>query len=346
MKSNSNLLVFNFAMDPKDPLLSHQYEAVLALANDFNKITVITGRIGQIISDPRIRVISTNWRPGHRLSNVLMLFVKAIPEIVRGDFNSVFYHMADLQSALLAPFVKLRRRRQFLWYAHTSKSKYLVFASWWLTGIVTSTRGSCPLTGKFVTPIGQAIDQERFRPITFSNLDFDKLVHIGRFDKSKNVDILISTAVALKKIFPGIELTIVGSPANPESQDWAKDLILDSKPWIESGWLHFKDSIPREQFPIEMAKNGCFFHAYLGSLDKTLIESTMLRVPVVTLNPEYINIFGRWSKLPNSDLQDEYLAFRELTPDEVALELGRRLEVACHDHSLRNWIAQLAKLLQ
>ena len=333
-------------MDPKDPLLSHQYEAVLALANDFNKITVVTGRIDQIISDPRIRVISTNWRPGHRLSNVLMLFVKAIPEIVRGDFNSVFYHMTDLQSALLAPFVKLRRRRQFLWYAHTSKSKYLVFASWWLTGIVTSTRGSCPLTGKFVTPIGQAIDQERFRPITFSNLDFDKLVHIGRFDKSKNVDILISTAVALKKIFPGIELTIVGSPANPESQDWAKDLILDSKPWIESGWLHFKDSIPREQFPIEMAKNGCFFHAYLGSLDKTLIESTMLRVPVVTLNPEYINIFGRWSKLPNSDLQDEYLAFRELTPDEVALELGRRLEVACHDHSLRNWIAQLAKLLQ
>jgi hypothetical protein len=72
----------------------------------------------------------------------------------------------------------------------------------------------------------------------------------------------------------------------------------------------------------------------------------MLRVPVVTLTPEYINIFGRWSKLPNSDLQDEYLAFRELTPDEVALELGRRLEVACHDHSLRNWIAQLAKLLQ
>ena len=346
MKSNSNLLVFNFAMDPYDPLLSHQYEAVLALANDFNKITVITGRIGLTISDPRIRIISTNWRPGHRLINVLMLFVKATPEIVRGDFNSVFYHMTDLQSALLSPFVKLRRRRQFLWYAHTFKSKYLVFASWWVTGIVTSTRGSCPLTGNFVTPIGQAIDQERFRPINFANLDFDKLVHIGRFDKSKNVDVLISTAVALKKILPGIELTIVGSPANLESQDWAKDLIFDSKPWIESGWLHFQDSIPREQFPIEMAKNGCFFHAYLGSLDKTLIESTMLRVPVVTLNPEYINIFGTWSKLPNSDLKDEYLAFRDLTPDEVNLELGRRLEVARHDHSLRNWIAQLAKLLQ
>ena len=333
-------------MDPKDPLLSHQYEAVLVLAKDFRKITVITGRIGQVNPDPRIRIISTNWRPGHRLINVLMLFFKAIPQIIRGDFNSVFYHMTDLQSAFLAPFVKLRRRRQFLWYAHTFKSKYLVFASRWVTGIVTSTRGSCPLTGEFVTPIGQAIDQEKFRPIDFANLNFDKLIHIGRFDKSKNIDLLISTAGELKKILPGVELTIVGSPANLESQDWAKDLISDSKPWIESGWLHFKHSIPREQFPIEMAKNGCFVHAYLGSLDKTLIESTMLRVPVITLNPEYINVFGKWSKLPISDLKGEYLAFRNLTPDQINLELGRRLNLARRDHSLRNWIAKLAQLLQ
>ncbi len=346
VKSNSNLLVFNFAMDSKDPLLSHQYEAVLALASDFNKITVITGRIGQINSDPRIRIISTNWQPGHRLTSVLRLFVQSIPEIIRGDFKSVFYHMTDLQSALLSPFVRLRRRRQFLWYAHTVKSKYLVFASWWVTEIVTSTKGSCPLTGKFVRQIGQAIDEEKFRPITFANLDFNKLVHIGRFDKSKNIDLLISAAWELKKFLPNIELTIVGSPANLESQDWAKDLMLKSKPWIESGWLHFKDSIPREQFPIEMAKNGCFIHAYLGSLDKTLIESTMLRVPVVTLNPEYISIFGTWSKFPISDLKDEYLAFRQLTPDEINHELGRRMEVARRDHSLQNWIAQLAKLLQ
>ena len=346
MKSNSNLLVFNFAMDPKDPLLSHQYEAVLALANDFRKITVITGRIGQVNPDPRIRIISTNWRPGHRFINVLMLFFKAIPQIIRGDFNSVFYHMTDLQSAFLAPFVKVRRRRQFLWYAHTFKSKYLVFASRWVTGIVTSTRGSCPLTGEFITPIGQAIDQDKFRPIDFADLDFDKLVHIGRFDKSKNIDLLISTAEELKKILPGVELTIVGSPANLESQDWAKALINDSKPWIESGWLHFKPSIPREQFPIEMAKNGCFIHSYIGSLDKTLIESTMLRVPVITLNPEYINVFGKWSKLPNSDLKGEYLAFRNLSPDQINLELGRRLNVARRDHSLRNWIAKLAQLLQ
>jgi glycosyltransferase involved in cell wall biosynthesis len=333
-------------MDSQDPLLSHQYEAVKALANSFKKITVITGRVGKIESDPRLRIISTNWRPGHGLSNLLRLFAKAIPEIIRGDFKSVFYHMTDLQCALLSPLVRVRRRRQFLWYAHTFKSKYLVFASWWVTGIVTSTVGSCPLTGKYVRPIGQAIDQEKFMPISFDKLDFEKLVHIGRFDKSKNIDYLISTAEELKRFFPDIELTIIGSPGNQESRNWAKDLIVKSKPRIESGWLHFKDAIPRDQFPIEIAKTGCFFHGYLGSLDKTLIESTMLRVPVVTLNPEYISIFGTWAKLPISDLKDEYQAFRSLTAEEINHELARRLEVARRDHSLQNWIEQLATLLK
>jgi len=333
-------------MDSQDPLLSHQYEAVRALANDFKKITVITGRVGAVVPDPKIRILSTNWQPGHGLTNLFRLFAKVIPEVFRGDFKSVFYHMTDLQCALLSPLVRLRGRRQFLWYAHTFKSKYLVFASWWVTGIITSTIGSCPLTGRLVMPIGQAIDQERFLPIPFDKLDFDKLVHIGRFDKSKNIDLLIYAAGELKKIHPGIELTIVGSPANLESRDWAKDLIIKSKPWIEFGWLHFKEAIPREQVPIEMAKNGCFFHGYLGSLDKTLIESTMLRVPVVTLNPEYISIFGTWSKLPISDLKDEYQAFRTLTADEINHELARRLDVACRNHSLRNWIEQLATLLQ
>ena len=318
----------------------------MALANNFETITVITGRVGNLIADPRIRIISTNWRVGEGLRNVFRLFLKSVPELIRGDFRSVFYHMTDLQCAVLSPLVRLRGRRQFLWYAHTFKSRYLVFASFWVNGIVTSTNGSCPLHGKSVFPIGQAIDQEKFKSLSFDQLDFNKLVHIGRFDKSKNIDVLITTAAKLKNTFPEIELTIIGSPANQESENWAKDLKSKSKPEIKKGWLHFKEAIPREMFSVEMSKNGCFFHAYIGSLDKTLIESTMLRVPVITLNPEYINIFGTWSKFPISDIDIEYRAFRTRSSDEVNRELDRRLDLAINHHSLNHWSKQLATLLQ
>jgi glycosyltransferase involved in cell wall biosynthesis len=332
-------------MDRNDPLLSHQYEAVSGLTKNFDKITVITGRLGQAAPNPKIRIISTSWAQGQPLRNVVRLFFKAIPEIVRGDFQSVFFHMTDLQCALLSPLIRFRGRKQYLWYAHTYKSKYLVFAFKWITGVVTSTIGSCPLTGNFVRPIGQAIDDEKFKPISFDLLNLNRLVHIGRFDKSKNIDLLISAAEKIKKSFPQIELTIIGSPANIESRDWADDLILQSKPKIEIGWLNFKEAIPRDLFPIEMAKHGCFFHSYLGSLDKTLIEATMLCVPVVTLNSEYTSIFGTWSGFSNSDLEDEYKALRSLSKDEITFELARRFEIALTNHSLSHWINELTGLL-
>jgi glycosyltransferase involved in cell wall biosynthesis len=326
-------------------LLSHQYEAVVGLAKNFNKITVITGRRGEVTQNPKIRIISTEWVQGHLIRNLLKLLIKAVPEIMRGDFNSVFFHMTDLQSALFSPLIRLRRRRQFLWYAHTFKSKYLVFASKWLTGVVTSTSGSCPLTAELVRPIGQAIDEEKFRPISFDILDLNKLIHIGRFDKSKNIDYLVSSAEKLRRSFSELELTIIGSTANKESQNWADDLILQSRQNVNDGWLRFKDSILREEVPIEMAKNGCFFHYYLGSLDKTLIEATMLSVPVVTLNSEYIGVFGTWSKNSIIDLEGEYHALRSLTSDEIQAELIKRLEIAREHHSLRHWVNQLTMLL-
>jgi glycosyltransferase involved in cell wall biosynthesis len=332
-------------MDKNDPLLSHQHEAVSGLSKNFQKITVITGKLGDIDPNPNIQIITTDWIPGKRFRSTIKLFQIAVPEIIRGDFQSVFFHMTDLQCALLSPLIRLRGKRQFLWYAHKFKSKYLVFSSKWVTGIVTSTNGSCPLFGSRVYPIGQAIDEEKFKPIQFDDLDINRLVHIGRFDRSKNIDLLISVSKKLKQSFPGIRLSIIGSPANSESRLWADNLILQSRLEIQEGWINFKNAIPREKFPIEVAKNGCFFHGYLGSLDKTLIEATMLCVPVVTLNPEYLGIFGTWSKTSKSDLESEYRALRDLDPNEIKAELAARLNIARENHSLDNWVRQLTDLL-
>ena len=345
MKSKSGLLVFNFAMDKNDPLLAHQNEAVSALAKKFDEVTVITGKLGDVEPNSNIRILKTDWVQGRWLRNVFKLFQVSIPVIIRGDYDSVFFHMTDFQCALLSPLIRFRNKRQFLWYAHKHRSKYLVFSSKWITGIVTSTNGSCPLNGKNVYPIGQAINKEIFKPIPFENLDLNRLVHIGRFDKSKNIDLLILEARKLRKFYPNLKFSIIGSPANVESQVWASELILHSRVEIEEGWLNFKDAITRETFPSEMARNGCFFHSYLGSLDKTLIEATMLCVPVVTVNPEYTKIFGTWSKTSKPDLASEYLSLRTLSPVEIKTELASRLKIAQDNHSLENWILRLTELI-
>ena len=333
-------------MDRQDPLLSHQYEAVSALATKFEKVKVITGRVGVIESNPKVDIINTNWTAGRPVANLLNLYFKSFQAIVKNDFQSVFFHMTDLQAALISPFIWLRRKRQYLWYAHTYKSKYLTFASLWVSKVVTSTPGSCPLPGSKVIAIGQAIDEKKFTPVPFEELHLNKLIHIGRFDKSKNIDQLIEAAREIRKIQSGTTLTLVGTPANAESKAWASRLISVSREDTQNGWLSFKAAIPREDFRREIQQNGCFFHGYTGSLDKTLVESTMLRVPVITINPEYVSIFGTWSNSQNFALVSEYFAMRALSVSELEAELDKRLAIARSEHSLSHWIDELASLLK
>jgi len=333
-------------MDGKDPLLSHQYEAVNSLSENFNKVIVVTGKIGEVQPNPKVQIFSTEWVPGKKWGNLRRLFRISLPIIFRGRFSSVFFHMTDLQCALLAPIIRLRGRKQYLWYAHTHKSKYLVFASRWVTNIVTSTSGSCPISSSMVKPIGQAIDDEKFAALDFNELNLSRLIHIGRFDKSKNIQLLISSARELRKTYSNIQLTLIGSAANAESLDWASGLMIETEAEVQDGWLTFKDSIPREYFRSEVSKNGCFFHGYVGSLDKTLVESTMLRVPVVTINLEYMTIFGTWGNVAEVSLVSEYKALRSKSQIELNAELDRRLSIAKTEHTLKHWVRELSSLLQ
>lgn len=346
MAVKGNLLIINFVMDAGNPLLSHQSEAVEALSSKFNRITVITGKIGVFNNLPNVKVISTNWVNGKSLHNILRLYIRAIPVIIRGNFNSVFFHMTDLQCALLSPIVRLRNRKQYLWYAHTYKSKYLIFASLWVNRIITSTDGSCPIKTPKVLAIGQAIDENKFSFIPRKNLKLNKLVHIGRFDKSKNIDTLIKSTENLRINYPDIRLTIIGSPGNENSKNWSSQLISNHALDVEDGWLNFKPAIARSEFSSVMSDNGCFFHAYIGSLDKTLIESTLCGVPVVTLNPEYLRIFNSWSKLEAPTLEEEYISMRMMSDSDLGDEITRRRNIAIQSHSLNHWINALTRELQ
>ena len=333
-------------MDRNDPLLSHQYEAINSLAAYFDKIVVVTGKIGDVQPSSKVQILSTEWRPGDGLGNLRRFFSISLPIIARGNFNSVFFHMTDLQCALLAPIIRLRGRRQYLWYAHTFKSRYLVFASWWVNNIITSTSGSCPISSSKVKPIGQDIDENIFAALPFEKLVFSKLIHIGRFDKSKNIQLLIESARELRKKYSDIQLTLVGSPANTESRDWARGLMRDTESEVQNAWLIFKESIPRELFRKEVSQNGCFFHGYVGSLDKTLVESTMLRVPVVTINPEYIAIFGTWGNSNGASLVSEFMTLKSMSEVKIEAELERRLTIARSEHTLAHWVNELSSLLQ
>lgn len=337
------LLIINYVMDDSNPIFAHQAQAVESLSSYFKEITVLTGKIGRYQNKSNVHVISTAWVPGQRIRNIYRFYNKIVPFLFKRDIQ-IFSHMTEVQSAMIAPLTKLLRIRHYLWYAHTSNSIFLKWCHQWISGIITSTTGSCPISSSKVYPIGQGVDSSKFLPINPSpNLDTTSFLHFGRFDPSKNIREILETCAALKENGRNIHFTQIGAPSTKRYEIEASRVRLDFK---DCDWVTFLPSILRENIPHEMKKHSAFIHAYRGSLDKTLIESTLLAIPVITVNPEYIKIFGSWSGKLNPSLLEECVIFLNSTRVNISREIQKRRMIAVKNHSLDNWSRAIANIFK
>ena len=342
--AHPTLVIFNYTLDETHPALSHQVEVVEALSQYFEKIVVLTGSLNWIPTNNSIQVISSNWIPGQSIRNVIKFYNRLLKVLVREHRFVVFSHMTLVQSFLAAPILKLTRNPHFLWYAHKQDSLMLRIVSFASSGVITSTRGSCPIQNKKIFYIGQSIDELRFSREFPVEPPLTKFIHIGRADPSKNLEIIIETIHKLRSNYPDFTLTFIGNPSTREYSDLYQDL---QKKWgsaVTEGWLTFKDATPRRHIPLILSENHIFIHAYSGSLDKTLIEATVAGLPVATLNKEYRNDFGSW-RSDSANLFFEIMEILAMDLMELKREVERRRNLAIKLHSLEHWIASLTSIL-
>lgn len=337
--------MLNYCMDTEHPVLSHQVQAVNSLANVFDEVVVITGQLGTFQVSKNVRVISSNWTKEQPIRNFFKFMRVILPMLLTQEFTSIFSHMTEVQSALISPITKLLRIRHYLWYAHAHRSKYLVWCHFWLTGIITSTPGSCPIGGSKVHPIGQAINNEDFVFTAKEKLMLTEFIHIGRFDPSKRVENIIQAIMQIRSLGGDQRLKLIGSPSTNSAKIEAQKLKAKYSFAVSEGWLQFIDSIPRSSVTAYLLDSDVFIHSYIGSLDKTLVEATMIGLPVVTINPEYISQFGSWSMAVPVTLVDEVEALLACAPKELTFELQRRREYSVLSHSLLHWTDELSRIL-
>ncbi len=344
-QSKSSLLVLNYVMDLNHPSLSHQVEVVRELGKYFKAVHVLTGKKSWDSDSKNIRVDSTNWRPGHNLRNIARLYFRTYIKLRRFPVSIVFSHMTLVQSALLAPVFKALGIKHFVWYAHAQNSVFLKWVHLWVDGIFTSTIGSCPIKSKKIIYLGQGIDASLFIGGVLKNAPIRNLVHFGRVDPSKDISTIISAVQKLRRESEKFHLDIVGSPSNESSDRYLASLKQKWVGEIESGWLQFKPSVPRNEIPELLKSYDCFIHAFKGSLDKTLIEATLSLLPVITLNQEYLREFTKFDVNENVSLETQ---LRDLvaTPKELVNEmLESRKAYAVQNHSLSRWTRDLATIL-
>ena len=345
----SNLLVINYAMDEKSQVFSHQIELVNQLSAKFDQITVLTARVGVCNTENNVKVVSFDWVEGKRFSSLLR-FLKVFIKTVRSEkFSVLFSHMTSVQSAFISPITRSIKLKHYLWYAHTSNGIFLKVSRLLSDGIITSTPGSCPLKGSKVYPIGQSINSQKFRKKKSNTQPVKNLVHIGRFDPSKNIKEIVYEVKKLRTEFPDLKLEVIGSPSSDRFKDYESNVKAKFDSEVQLGWLKFTPHIPRSSLPEILQTYDCVIHSFQGSLDKTIVEATFAGLPVITINNEYRKIFGGWNLIDvgmNNSLKDEAQLLLNLDGSKRQSEVDRRYEVAVEQHELTGWIDRLVSILK
>ena len=346
------LIVVNYSMNSKSLVFSHQREVVRELSQFFETVEVFTTEVS---SDPlprKVKVSHIPWKVNSPLSNVVTVLKLLYPALIRNRNSVLFTHMTDVHSAILAPLTWLLKMRHVLWYAHAKKSKYLIWSSFFVSKIVSSTPGSCNLgiNNRKVLYINQGIDSKNFPYFARSSKRLRKILYYGRLDPSKNIHMFSDLVFELNRSPDKYSIDVFGRPANLESEKYFFDVASSRKAKSQKAPITFHDPIARALIPDIAKKYDIFLNLFSGSLDKTLIESTFMGMPVITWNREYCSQFGTWSNSSVSETLDfiimEFEFINSLKDTELHKEINRRLELAIRNHSFEGWINRLVVVLK
>jgi glycosyltransferase involved in cell wall biosynthesis len=335
-------------MDEKSQVFSHQVDLVNRLADKYELVSVLTGSIGSYKISSNVKVVSYNWVQGKKFSSLLRFLIKFLQVLWQNKITCIFSHMTSIQSTFISPITRILRVKHYLWYAHTSNNLYLLISRVFTNGIITSTPGSCPIKGQKVFAIGQSVDSKVFSRKLRLETPITNLIHVGRFDSSKNIESIISGVKQLRDDHPALKLNIVGSPSSDKFQEHMELVKTKFVTDVQLGWLIFTPGIERRKIPDELKRYDCFVHAFQGSLDKTLVEATLSAIPVATINNEYIKEFGKWDfSKSNNDLSltSELGCLLKLENTRIANEVDRRYEYAISKHDSEGWINRLVNVL-
>ena len=335
-------------MDENSQVFSHQVDLVNKLAEKYDKVSVLTGLVGFYEVSNNVEVISFNWVQGKKFSSLLRFVFMFFHVLGQNQFSCIFSHMTSVQSAFISPITRVLRIKHYLWYAHTSNNIYLLISRALTNGVITSTPGSCPIKGRKVFAIGQSVDSKVFNRKSRLDVPIKNLIHIGRFDPSKNVKEIVAGVKKLRDTYPELKLNIIGSPSSEKFQDHMELVKSKFLADVQLGWLTFKPGIERRKIPDELKKNDCFIHAFQGSLDKTLVEATLTAIPVATINNEYIKTFGKWNLIDSvnsTSLVSELEYLLNLDSNTITKEVDRRHEIARRDHDSEGWVNRLVNVL-
>ena len=330
-----NLLLFNFETDAEHDLFGFTTDWINAFAERFDKVVVVSSRVGKLEVAENVEVHSLGVEDGNGLLRKLWIFCGLMRRILWGrgdgrDFDLVFYHMAYHFAILAWPFLwldavrrkvrKMRKASRVLWYAHKSVPLGLKVASRAVDKIVTTSKLGCQLTGKQgrkVQIVGHGVDEQRFAYRSRKGgqggegghgRDFE-IMTLARLSPVKRIELVIKAMALLRDGGAGgdailnVKLKILGDAGLPEQQEYKAGLEALVKELGLEEQVKFEGSVSYAQVSEYLAEADLSVNvSATGSLDKAVLESLSAGVPVLAPREGYACVFERTDDFGGTEL--------------------------------------------
>ena len=315
------ILLINFVMDRKSPVLAWQHSVASRLAAKCERLVILTERVGdcelpdnvEVHRVPRILTTPLRMFGARRLMNIPVW-----SWCVRERFDAVFIHMNADWAYRLAPCWQQFSIPVLMWYAHGTVTDRLRRAHDQAACVGTSSPEGFGIPSSKVRVIGQGIDTDLFTPPA-SRPDNATIVAVGRMSRRKQVDLMIETLAWLKAHAPQypFNLRIVGPTLTRDDRSYAAQLADTVKRTDLARQVTFEG--PRAMGELPAIYGSAFLHLNLsqtGSMDKTILESLACGCPTLTSNA---SVFPLLEPFPD-------LVVRTRTPDAIGRQICRVYE--------------------
>ena len=348
-----NLLFVTQTLDADHPVLGSVVGSVTALAERFDRVTVIANEVGCVSSDFPAEVISLGREHGASRGTRGVRYQRALAETTRsGRADALLAHMCPVYVNLAAPLLRVRQVPSLLWFAHPSVTASLRIADRLSSLVVTSLPGAYPLPGPKVRVIGQAVDLERFPFAPRPRSERLRLIAAGRTSPSKGFPTIVRAVAAARHAGVDAHLRIVGPSTTREEIDHRARLQhlmreeLGDAGSLEQGMTH-------ADMAAAIADADALVNDMVaGSGDKVVFEAAAVGRPVLVSNPAFSELLedlpipGRFPAGDHRTLADRIVAIAaadDEARESTAKELRARVE---RDHSVGHWAGAIARAVE
>jgi len=348
------LLILTQTVDENNPILGFFIDWVKEFSKHCESIIIICLYEGKYNLPANVKVFSLGKESGISRIKYLFRFYKYIWQ-ERKNYDFVFVHMNQVYVILGGLLWRLWRKKIGLWYVHRQVNQQLIIAEKIVDSIFTTSEESFGVKSKKVKILGHGINVNKFSPAEIKNVsELYNIIYVGRITEIKNLLLLVEAINVLvnRKLFKDLRIKLIGGTVFPKDESYKNELIALINKYGLDSYVEFVGNVPNKQMVSFYQQADLSVNlSPTGGMDKSVLESMAVGVPVIVLNQAFKSEFADYgdelllSKEDAEELVDKVINLKGMDKNRL-LDLKNKLVFRVkNNHNLENLIKIICREL-